>query len=323
MDIIQEKYERFNCFITEPQDLVTTYEQTRAGFLSIALEKNVIGDPYVKNALAFKAMVANTQGPDDFLKISSVRSFLLTASGLSEKSMQYLDADDQTIAIKDLIEKFLKPAGENYIDEAIYRYLLIKGDAVGGTMRNRIGALGQEKLIRTILSCMNVQGVVYDWMSKENTWTHKSEDDIGIEKIIKAIYWNCGHGDRLLAFNLNIPIVKKNVDICLFEGTTENYDRGKIVENADGIIMLGELKGGIDPAGADEHWKTANTALERIRTSFANAGYTVQTSFIGAAIANAMASEIFEQLQAGVMTNAANLTNNNQLVEYCNWLLRI
>lgn len=283
----------------------------------------MIGDPYVKNALAFKAMVSNTQGPDDFLKISSVRSFLLTASGLSEKSMQYLDVDDQTVAIKDLIEKFLKPAGENYIDEAIYRYLLIKGDAVGGTMRNRIGALGQEKLIRTILSCMNVQGVVYDWMSKENTWTHKSEDDIGIEKIIKAIYWNCGHGDRLLAFNLNIPIVKKNVDICLFEGTTENYDRGKIVENVDGIIMLGELKGGIDLAGADEHWKTANTALERIRTSFANAGYTVQTSFVGAAIANAMASEIFEQLQAGVMTNAANLTNNNQLVEYCNWLLRI
>ena len=24
--------------------------------------------------------------------------------------------------------------------------------------------------------------------------------------------------------------------------------------------MLGELKGGIDPAGADEHWKTGNAA---------------------------------------------------------------
>ena len=323
MDKVQGECERFNCFIKEPQDLVTTYEQTRAGFLNIALEKNVVGDPYVKNALAFKAMVANTKGPDDFLGISSVRPFLLTASGLSDKSMQYLSKDDQTTAIKELIEKFLKPAGENYVDEAIYRYLLIKGDAVGGTMRNRIGALGQEKLVRTVLSCMNVQGIVYDWMSKENIWTHKSEDDTGIEKIIKAIYWNCGHGDRILAFNLNIPIVKKNVDICLFEGTTENYDKGKIVKDANRIIMLGELKGGIDPAGADEHWKTANTALGRIRTSFTNAGYTVQTSFIGAAVANAMAIEIFEQLQAGVMTNAANLTNNNQLVEYCNWLLRI
>lgn len=323
MDIVQGKQARFNCFITEPKDLVTTQEQTRAGFLKIALEKNVIGDPYVKNALAFKAMAANTHGPDDFLNISSVRPFLLTAAGLSEKSMQYLDTEDQTAAIRELIEKFLKPAGENYIDEVVYRYLLIKGDAVGGTMRNRIGVLGQEKLIRTILSCMNVQGIVYDWMPKENTWTHKSENDFGIEKAIKAIYWNCGFGDRLLAFNLNIPIVKKNVDLCLFEGTTENYNRGGIVKEADRILMLGELKGGIDPAGADEHWKTANTALGRIRTSFANKGYAVQTSFVGAAIANAMAAEIFEQLQTGAMTNAANLTNNNQLVEYCNWLLRI
>ncbi|MCI8494250.1 MAG: hypothetical protein HFI74_00990 [Lachnospiraceae bacterium] len=29
------------------------------------------------------------------------------------------------------------------------------------------------------------------------------------------------------------------------------------------------------------------------------------------------------KLQTGTITNAANLTNINQLVEYCNWLLRI
>ena len=87
--------------------------------------------------------------------------------------------------------------------------------------------------------------------------------------------------------------------------------------------MMGELKGGIDPAGADEHWKTANTALEHIRTTFPSAGHPVQTSFVGAAIETAMAEEIYSQLQAGVMTNAANLTNDNQLVAYCNWLLNL
>ena len=63
--------------------------------------------------------------------------------------------------MEELIEKFLKPAGDNYIDETIYRYLLIRGDAAGGAMRNRIGALGQEKFLRTILSCMIVQGIEY------------------------------------------------------------------------------------------------------------------------------------------------------------------
>lgn len=57
-----------NKFITSATSLVTTHEQTRAGFLAIALEKNMIGDPYVKQALAFKAMVAHTTGPDDFFE---------------------------------------------------------------------------------------------------------------------------------------------------------------------------------------------------------------------------------------------------------------
>jgi len=150
-----------NRFITKPEDLVTTHEQIRAGFLSIALEKNRIGEPYVKNALAFKTMVAHTSGPEDFLTMPSVRPFIITASGLSDKSLQYLSEDDKTAAMEELIEKFFKPAGDNYIDETIYRYLLIRGDAAGGAMRNRIGALGQEKFLRTILSCMNVQGIDY------------------------------------------------------------------------------------------------------------------------------------------------------------------
>ena len=33
------------------------------------------------------------------------------------------------------------------------------------------------------------------------------------------------------------------------------------VENPKHYLACGELKGGIDPAGADEHWKTAGKAL--------------------------------------------------------------
>lgn len=80
-----------NKFITSAASLVTTHEQTRAGFLAIALEKNMIGDPYVKRALAFKAMAAHTTGPDDFLNMPQIRPFMLTAAGLSEKSLQHLN----------------------------------------------------------------------------------------------------------------------------------------------------------------------------------------------------------------------------------------
>lgn len=317
----------YNSYIIDAQSLVTTHEQTRAGFLSIALEKNKIGDPYVKNALAFKATVSHTTSADDFLSMPSIRPFLLSAAGLSDKSMHYLTESDQTAAIKELIEKFLKPAGKDYIDEATYRYLLIKGDAVGGTMRNKIGALGQEKLIRAIFSSMDVQAIECDWLSVDSdsfSWKKKQYAESGIESRVKALHWRNEKGDRILAFNMNVKAVKKNVDICLFRGNIDEYDRGKIIAKNERAIMFGELKGGIDPAGADEHWKTGNTALIRIREAFKNVGFpSIKTSFIGAAIASAMAEEIYDQLQKGTLSNAANLTDSNQLTDYCNWLIQL
>lgn len=316
-----------NRYIKSASDLVTTHEQTRAGFLAIALEKNMVGDPYVKQALAFKTMAALTKGPEDFLHMSQIRPFMLTAACLSDKSIQHLNNEDYTMVINELIDKFLKPAGAAYIDETIYRFLLTKGDAVGGTMRNRIGAMGQEKLVRCLLSCMAVRGIDYQWVDKDQNrfaWKAKPADDTDVEKKIKAMYWKNEKGDRCLGFNMTISTVKKNVDICLFEANKTLFNSGKIAkDHPNAAIMLGELKGGIDPAGADEHWKTANTALARIRSSFAAAEHPIQTSFVGAAIEKAMANEIFEQLTNGTMTNAANLTNNDQLVEYCNWLIEL
>lgn len=317
-----------NPFITSAESLVTTHEQTRAGFLAIALEKNKIGDPYVKQALAFKAMVAHTSGPDDFLSMPQIKPFMLSAAGLSEKSLQYLSEEDRTEVIKELIEKFLKPAGDAYIDETIYRFLLTKGDAVGGIMRNRIGAMGQEKLVRCILSCMNVRGIQYKWLDgskKRCDWKEQPSVDTDIEKNLEALYWINPEGrPRTLGFNKTISTVKKNVDICLFAADMAGYAQGKIAKNRpETAIMLGELKGGIDPAGADEHWKTANTALNRIRDSYREIGKNVLTSFVGAAVEKAMAEEIFAQLQEGTLSNAANLNDTNQLVTYCNWLLEL
>ena len=116
-------------FIKSAEDLITTHVETRTGFLKIALEKNRAGDPFVKSALAFKAMVAATKTPEDLLLIKKIRPFLVTAAGLSDKSLAYLDEDYQLLAVQELIDKFLKPAGTAYIEEVIFRYLfLVKRD---------------------------------------------------------------------------------------------------------------------------------------------------------------------------------------------------
>jgi len=57
-----------------------------------------------------------------------------------------------------LIEKFLKPAGIDFIDELIYRFLLTRGDTLGGSMRNLAGSLGERKFNRTLISTLKIQG---------------------------------------------------------------------------------------------------------------------------------------------------------------------
>lgn len=312
--------------ITSAEDLVTSRERTRAGFIAMALEKNYLALPYIEEAKALKLLANKVKSPKDLLTLDEVRVGLLTASGLSDKSLNYLTNDDKTLAIKGLIDEFLEPAGASFIDELVYRYLLTKGDALGGKARNLAGTLGERKFLRTLLSVFNLAGIEYKWRDSETgTWQDKLEDDTGLEKRIYGLSWKQQSKPRLLVMNISVPVVKKNVDLCIIEGAPTDLKKGtsSIIHLSDRFIALGEIKGGIDPAGADEHWKTANSALIRIRTSFGSVNHRPKTFFVGAAIEKSMATEIFNELQTGVLSKAANLTRDEQLTEICSWITEL
>lgn len=116
-----------NPLIKSADDLVTSREETRAGFIAIALEKNYIAIPYIEEAKALKGLAAQVKKSKDLLNLRDLRVGLLTAAGLSDKSLNYLTEDDKILAIKELIEKFLEPAGESFIDELILSILAHKG----------------------------------------------------------------------------------------------------------------------------------------------------------------------------------------------------
>jgi type II restriction enzyme len=311
--------------IKSSEDLVTSREQTRAGFIAFALEKNRRSTPIIESAKSLKVLASKAKMAKELLKIAEIQPALLTAAGLSDKAVNYFNDEDKQKAILGLIENFLEPAGKYFVDEVVYRYLLIKGDSLGGSMRNIVGALAQQKLVRTLLSNLSVSNTNYQWFdNKTKKWEEKPTDDFSIEEQLKALSWKNSKGkNRVLSFNLNVPIVKNNIDICLFSANIAEYNNGEIVNIPEKIIMLGELKGGIDPAGADEHWKTGNTALNRIRESFAKHNLKIDTSFIAAAIEKKMATEIFAQLKSKTLSNAANLTIDKQLINYCDWLLKL
>ncbi len=310
----------YNKHLHSSSDLITTYEAIRAGFVALALEKNRRATPHVAQARALREAASQATIPVDLLNIKNIEAGLLTASGLSDKALRYFLAEDKTEAIKGLIKNFLEPAGAKFVEELVFRFLLIRGDTLGGSMRNVGGAMAQRKLTRAILSTLTIAGSKYQWQhTKTKKWVNMTPDDSDIELSLRGISWKHGKQNRTLIYNLTVPLVKNNVDLCLF-----NLDPKKLEETKYAItksyVALGELKGGIDPAGADEHWKTAGTALDRIRKAFVKAGHSPQLFFVGAAVEKKMADEIWNQLTDGALSNAANLNEDKQITSISSWL---
>jgi len=308
-----------------PEELITSRTETRAGFIAMALEKNALAVPYVEEAKALLVLARSVPSASDLLNISGLQVGLLAASGLSNKALAYLDEEDKKVAIQGLIERFLEPAGGEFPEELVYRYLLTKGDALGGQARNLAGSLGDWKFFRTLISVLKLAGINYRYLNTESkSWLDQPEADEGVEKRIKAIVWQNAGKSRLLIKNSKVPLIEKNVDLILLSASPSDFEVGKKPLLINGsYLALGELKGGIDPAGSDEHWKTANFALNRIRGSFGKLGMNPPTFFVGAAIESSMADEICHQIRTQVLTRAANLTNETQLTELCEWLINL
>lgn len=313
-----------NLNVTSAASLITTPEARRSGFLEYALRRNKEAVPFIDKAKALKATLqAHTNQPHDILSIVQVRESLLESAGISVKAKAHLSDIDKERLLVDFIDQILIPSGKNYIDEIIYRYLLTSGDALGGKMRNIVGSIANEKLNRFVISQLQICEISFSFATSVSGFITDVEYTLDIAEAIKAIRWQNNNGEkRLLIYNVNVPQVSKNIDIVLLNQFIEN-PKGKnlktILNDPKNYLAIGELKGGIDPAGADEHWKTANTALSRVRSAFKK----LPLVFIGAAIESAMAIEIFTQYQNGNLANCANLTNDEQLASLCEWLIGI
>lgn len=317
----------FNNHLKSYKNLITPYEETRAGFISLAFEKNRKATPFVEEAKALKVLASRARTPKHLFRITEIQNSLLTASGISDKAKNHLQEDDKLEAINGLIKNFLEPSGKSFIDELVYRFLLTRGDSLGGSMRNLAGALGEWRFTRILISTCTVSNVSFEYLdSKTKNWVRPNTEP-EIEKRVKGVHWVSNGNERTLIYNLTVPTVKKNVDLCLFGCSPSEIIFGRNKDSAhhkpEKYLALGELKGGIDPAGADEHWKTANSALDRIRKAFSDKNCCPKTFFVGAAIENAMAKEIYQQLNNHTLSNGANLTNEYQVVSLCNWLIKI
>ena len=304
--------------LNSAEDLVTNPSATRAGFLALAIERNRLATPLVAQARALKVAAESAGSIERCVNDEVIRPAVLVAAGVSDKAAGHFTEAEKRAAIKDLADSYLALAGASFPDELAARFLLTKGDAIGGKMRNVGGKLGQRKLLLAMASVLEIGGAPYHWLDHDKVWHVAGDKQAGFEIGARGLHWTWQGRNRTLLFNRRVPAVRTNVDLCLLNCERDQADAA--IANPNAFVALGELKGGIDPAGADEHWKTARSALVRIRTAFAESEAHPSLFFIGAAIAEKMAGELWHGLESNTFANAANLTDNRQLTAVAHWI---
>ncbi len=191
-------------------------------------------------------------------------------------------------------------------------------------MRNVVGTLGEEHLLKAVFAALRMhQAPSQRLTAGARQWEPVTDAVLEPERSARALAWEVAGQPRVLLLNQSVPVIDKNIDLVLLAVpahavTTAAARKATLVQPAH-YIAFGELKGGVDPSGSDEHWKTARTAFERIRAVFAEA----PVFFVGGAIVAGMAREIWADLQTGKLRTAANLTHETQVAALANWLVTL
>ncbi len=319
---------------TDPSEIITTWQETAQGFLQQATRQFELALPFVEGIIEAKrkleeageeleSLLDAAESDDELFEI------LIAASGFSEKAKSAIGTDETKQLLRQhIIGRKGDLSKEDLIETILYRYALTCGDQLGGVKRNDTGRQAEIKLGEYLLKKMQTKyksvGVRY-LQRRRNTFGNLSGTDIPIllENGLSAIQWP----QRVLAFNMKCPFIGtrgNNIDIILLETSEQLYTRGQLVgllKRRENYILCGELKGGIDPAGADEHWKTASRALDRIEESFPDD--TPKLVFVGAAIEATMAHEIIERLEKGRLAGVANLCKPEQMERLVDWLVEL
>ena len=204
------------------------------------------------------------------------------------------------------------------------------GDSLGGAWRNEVGRLAYVEVLTPVIrrlhewSCLEyvqyslkgpvvreieedaeepvVRGARHRLMAADVSDLPTQLDQLKKQRIV---YTEIGlrNGNKLL---INRQITWPG------PGAGETFKIGPdLFSSPDGNAILwgGELKGGADPAGSDEHWKTATRAFDRILLACERTGRPQPPlSFIATILVERVAVEAAQWLAEGKLTSVYNLT---------------
>lgn len=229
-----------------------------------------------------------------------------------------------------------------------YRHIVMMtanlGDSLGGTSRNEVGRIAMTRVIKPLILYLHSKGNLSQilYSLKGQIVVNDGEDDetegdgavkrkllkitpqTDIETTLdnfetfRVVYHELEavNGSKLL-FNRQL---KWEAD------TGEEHKVGPDLHSSVGdndMLWAAELKGGADPAGSDEHWKTATEALDRIiRAAEATNRQQPMLSFIATILVDRVAQDAQNWIDQGKLTSVYNLTQMYQRQEEMDRFLR-
>ena len=199
------------------------------------------------------------------------------------------------------------------------------GESIGGSWRNEVGRLAYVEVVGSLLRYLHDRGclstVTYDlkgslvaeteyeeeeFIARDNQLT----DSVDLLARLEAIQANRVVYKTISLLNGNELRLNRQIEWIDHEGI--RYRIGPDLSAfsvGDVLTWGGELKGGADPAGSDEHWKTATRAFERILDAVEKTGKPKpKLSFIATILVDRVAREAAIWIQQGKLTSVYNLT---------------
>ncbi|MCX6029919.1 MAG: hypothetical protein NT169_11545 [Chloroflexi bacterium] len=202
------------------------------------------------------------------------------------------------------------------------------GDSLGGVSRNEVGRIALAQVIRLLALHLHrkwqladiayrVKGRIMPDDEDAEEQIDPGEDqvlavtpDMDLEGVLNRLESQRVKYRELTMRNGNRLLLDRQLEWQSSDGKTYRVgpDLHALSSQAD-MLWAGELKGGADPAGSDEHWKTATQALGRILDACEKTGRPQpDLSFIATIIVERVAREAQAWIDQGKLTSVYNLT---------------
>lgn len=313
--------EKIDC--SDPDLFTTTSKAIRDGFIEQALLKNEKCRPYIEQAYALSHLIDKIERSEQLPHLHEATHALLVAAGVSSKAEKHFSESDKRVAISEFVEKYLKPNEARFKDELVFRFLLHSGATFDGSMKNLVGKMAKSKLVARVVACLSLAHIECYWTNdyKKAKWNRidfMNPPDAYSEKI-KGLKWKNEANFHTLLFDTTPKCSKfnSNIDIVLLV-CADDLKAAELLQTKGNYRLLGELKGGIDPAASDERWKTNIGHFGRLRIEFPDA----YLAFVASAIHKKGARELCQMIKNKNLDYIANITKQEQLSNFCNWVVR-